>query len=256
MVVTKSQLLSDIKAMGVEKGDVVLVHSSYKSIGNVEGGANTVIQALIEAVGDIGTIVFPTLSYSPCTQTKQFDYANTPSCTGYLSEQFRLYHGSVRSLHPTHSCTAYGKDAEFLTSTHHLDNTPVGSNSPITKLALLGGKVLMVGCGLRPMTSMHGVEETIGRHLIDSKSTTYTITDAQNKTFTKEYYNHNFHPEKGPQYKQCYDRIVNVMPEGSIVKGYIGQAESYLVDASILWKTAHRVMLENRDYFVDFLGIK
>ena len=55
-------LVKDLRNLGIKEGDVVITHSSLKSMGNVEGGADTVIDALIEAVGSEGTVLFPALS--------------------------------------------------------------------------------------------------------------------------------------------------------------------------------------------------
>lgn len=62
MPITKKSLLEDLKGLGIEKGDTLLVHSSLSSLGWVCGGAQSVIMALIEAVGKEGTIVMPTHS--------------------------------------------------------------------------------------------------------------------------------------------------------------------------------------------------
>ena len=152
-------LVNDLKSLGLKEGDVVVVHSSLKSMGHVDGGANTVIDALINVVGKKGTILFPTLTYSPCYLTLKFDLNKTPSCVGNISEIFRNREGVVRSFHPTHSVSAFGKLANEITKDHFLDDTPVGKNSPYQKLINLNGKILMLGCGLRPNTFMHAVEE-------------------------------------------------------------------------------------------------
>ena len=54
------KLISEFKDLGLEKGDVVLVHSSYKSFGGVEGGPQTVIDALLSILGEEGTLIVPT----------------------------------------------------------------------------------------------------------------------------------------------------------------------------------------------------
>src|SRR5580693_4517545 len=61
-VITKEQLITDFKKIGLQQGDSVLVHSSLSKIGFVEGGAKTLVDALFETVGDEGTLLFPTFS--------------------------------------------------------------------------------------------------------------------------------------------------------------------------------------------------
>ena len=62
MSVSKSDIIQSLKELGLRQGDIVLVHSSLKSFGYVEGGADTVIDAFLEVVGETGTLVMPTLS--------------------------------------------------------------------------------------------------------------------------------------------------------------------------------------------------
>ena len=71
-------LVEDLKNLGLEKGDTVIVHSSLKSMGQVDGGANTVIDAIIEVIGNDGTVLFPAFSWDPCISTLKFDAKNTP----------------------------------------------------------------------------------------------------------------------------------------------------------------------------------
>ena len=77
-------------------------------------------------------------------------------------------------MHATHSCAAFGRLAEELTRDHELDDTPVGPNSPFTKLPKVGGKILMLGCNFASNTSMHGVEETTCPFYLFSKDNELT----------------------------------------------------------------------------------
>ena len=61
--IIKQELINDFIKIGLEKGDVVIVHTSLKKIGYVCGGAQTVIEALIDVVGPEGTIMMPTQSW-------------------------------------------------------------------------------------------------------------------------------------------------------------------------------------------------
>jgi len=61
---TISDLVADLKRMGVRPGDVLIVHSSMKSLGHVHGGPESLIAALQRAVGPRGTIVMTAFSYT------------------------------------------------------------------------------------------------------------------------------------------------------------------------------------------------
>ena len=101
---TIGKIKADLQELGVKNGDNLLVHSSLRSLGKVEGGAETVIRGMLEALGGEGTLLFPALSYVAVNAANPvFDVRNTPSCVGALPEYFRTRPGTVRSLHPTHS---------------------------------------------------------------------------------------------------------------------------------------------------------
>lgn len=65
MALNKQDLINGFCKAGINKGDEIEVHSSLSSFGYVDGGAETVISALKEAVGDNGSIFMPALRLSP-----------------------------------------------------------------------------------------------------------------------------------------------------------------------------------------------
>ena len=144
------RIKDDLAALGIRKGDDVIVHSAYKQLGGVEGGIETVIAALASVLGDCGTLLFPTLSYQfvnpePPVNNNVFDVLSTPSCVGAMPNVFMKLDGVERSLHPTHSVAALGARQNEYIKNHELDNEPVGPNSPFFKLKEFGGKVLFLG---------------------------------------------------------------------------------------------------------------
>lgn len=106
---TKQQLTDMIHRMGIQPDDSIMVHASMKSIGNVEGGADTVLDAWMEYLSD-GLFMMPTHTWAQMgPDCRIFDPQNMSSCVGLLTNLFRIRPGVVRSLHPTHSIAAYGK---------------------------------------------------------------------------------------------------------------------------------------------------
>lgn len=110
----KEQLVSRFKAIGIKKGMDLQVHSSLKSIGPVEGGPDTIIDALLEVLGPEGTLMMSTVSGNVNPGQPVFHVDHTPSTVGYLSNVFRKREGAVRSMHPVHSIVALGPKAVFL----------------------------------------------------------------------------------------------------------------------------------------------
>lgn len=154
---TRESLASDLRRIGIEPGDKVVVHSSLKSIGKVEGGAETVVAALLDAVGPDGLIAAPTFTY----HVTRFNPAAEPSVTGAITEAVRHWPDAVRSWHPTHSWAMIGPDAAAIAEGHHLIGG-VSFESPLDRIAQAGGKVLLLGVGHAANTTIH-VGETHAR---------------------------------------------------------------------------------------------
>ncbi|GAA0396591.1 AAC(3) family N-acetyltransferase [Acrocarpospora corrugata] len=171
---TVRTLRSELRELGVEPGDVLLAHSSMKSLGYVVGGVQAVVQALLDAVGTEGTLVVPTqtgdnsdpsgwgnppvpAAWWPVIRAESpgYDPALTPSTwMGIIPETVRTWPGAVRSEHPWLSFAAVGKDAREITGTHRLDDA-LGDDSPLGAVYRLGGKVLLLGVGYDTNTSLH-----------------------------------------------------------------------------------------------------
>ncbi|QQE12239.1 AAC(3) family N-acetyltransferase [Planctomycetota bacterium] len=258
------QMVKDFKAMGLEEEDVVLVHSSFKSLGleKGDGEPRDVIEALKLVLGEDGTLLLPSLSYEYCHEgQRKFDLTTMKSCVGVIPETFRKMEGVVRSMHPTHSVSGWGKMARALLGEHHLDDTPCGGKSPFAKVRDVGGKVLMLGCGLEPNTSMHGVEELVKPRYLFAHEVEYEVRvgnepwrcAGEGVVDGKMVNWRHGHSQRG--YVQRYDRMEKFMDEGVGVKGKTLEAECWLMDAQKMWEVGVREMSKKELYFVDELKI-
>ncbi len=159
---TKNQLAEQFNEMGLSPNASLLVHSSMKSIGEVEGGAETVLDVLCEGLNS-GLLVMPTHTWDTIIEENStYDFRTEPSCTGILGTLLLKRPGAIRSLHPTHSVAAYGKDAEKFVEGEHLCQSPCPREGVMGKLLDRHGKVLFIGCPLSKNTFIHGVEEWAG----------------------------------------------------------------------------------------------
>ena len=249
-----SEIQEGLCSLGIRKGDTLLMHSSYKSLGEFEGGAKTFFDAIISYLGEDGTLLLPAFSYDSVNfENPVFKERETPSCTGYLSEYFRTkVPGVKRSVHATHSVCALGKHAEELTKNHKLDKTPVGKNSPITKLRDYSGKILFLGCSPDRNTSIHGVEELCEPpYLLDRENKiTYRLVDNQASVTMRESYRHDFHKD-GYDYVQKYSRICDLLTDGEIKRGFILKAECVAMDANAVWSKGLEALMRDPYFFVD-----
>lgn len=107
-VFTKEQLRDSFLKMNVTSGQTVLVHSSYKSLGNIENGPQTIIDVLLELIGTQGTLLFPTFNFTSWTGTHYFDINHTPSEMGILTEIARHNLHFKRTKHPIYSFIVAG----------------------------------------------------------------------------------------------------------------------------------------------------
>ncbi len=158
--VTRDQIADGLAGLGVRQGDAVLAHSSLSAFGHIAGGAQAVVDALLDAVGESGTAVVPTHTWDTVNAANPiFDVRDTPSGVGLVTETFRRQPQAHRGLHPTHSCAAIGPLARSLSDGHEAQVTPCGSKSPYQRLMDCGGKIALLGVTLRVNTSFHALEE-------------------------------------------------------------------------------------------------
>ena len=257
-VVIKEDIVNELKRVGLQKNDVVMVHTSLKSMGYVCGGAQTIIEALIEVVGENGTIMMPTQSWRNLDPEEgvhweadqsdwqlirdhwpAYDKNITPTNTmGAVAEMFRQWPGSIRSDHPARSVCAYGKYAQYLTKDHDLSNI-FGEGSPIARLYELDGKVLLLGVGYDKNTSIHLADVRAaypGKH----NCTEYSAMMENGKRVWKKYETLFVDGEDFEEIGKAFEENTTVS------KGVIGNAEIRLmqqrnvVDFAVEWIEKNR----------------
>ncbi len=182
--ISKSELRAGLESLGIVEGDTVMLHSSLKSIGFVDGGPRTMLEALIESVGKSGTLVVPTywLPGGTILATCQlegyvFDPRRHGSHLGRLPSEFLTFDGIERSVHPTHSVSAVGRDARYVVEAHHLAPSIFGEGSPWDRCHALDAKVIGLGISMGPVTFYHLLEDRMLERfpLPVRMSTTYVL---------------------------------------------------------------------------------
>lgn len=171
---TRQSLTEDLRSLGVEEGDALFMHSSFRSLGKVEGGAGSVIGALEDAVGPRGLLLLPSFNLfkkSNDERMAMWKHATTPSSVGWLTEYFRAMPGTVRTNNYSHSVAARGLGAEEYDGTLHgigglvspWDRAPYGrtygDSSPFMRAYNRPhSKLLMLGTDYKSATFCHLVE--------------------------------------------------------------------------------------------------
>ncbi len=167
------RLIRGFQEIGTQKGDVLFFHSSMKSFGRVAGGADTIIDSAVAAVGPKGTVVVPTFvqkingqqaSYS---QRKEvWDTKKSPSDVGYVTEVFRKRSESVRSDDCCNSLAAIGAEAQEVMLRHNQarprpspwGDTSFGIGSPWDWLLERNAVYLLMGVGFNSCSIFHYVQ--------------------------------------------------------------------------------------------------
>lgn len=247
---TKEQLKQQIANLGVHGNDTLLLHSSMKSIGKVDGGADTVLDAFSEYLRQ-GLLVLPTHTWEQINETHNvFDVLHEPSCVGVLTNLFRQRPGVVRSWHPTHSVAALGDDAIAFTQGEEDIDTPCAREGCWGKLYDRKAKVLFVGVDLSRNTIIHGVEEWAGvpRRLTDDH-TLFRIRTPDGRLLDRPSRRHS---SPISDLSGNYVKLTKPLLERGIAKqGKFGDATSIVVEVASMVEITLEFLVRNPDLFLD-----
>ncbi len=225
---TKQDLLTQLEALEINPAGTLMVHLSYKAIGEVDGRGDTVLDALTEYM-KAGLLVLPAHTWANVNvYNPVMDVLYTPTCVGILTDMFRHHPGVHRSLHPTHSLSAFGKDAIEFTSGEEKSNTPCGKNGAYYKLWQRDAQILLIGVNFTRNTYIHGIEEWDGAEgiLTPQAKDLYVINQQGQRLYT-------------PQYRHCSalgsETFTKLEPQaiqqGVLTLGRFGNATARLMNA-------------------------
>lgn len=247
---TKKQLKKHIEELGIQAHDTLLVHSSMKSLGKVEGGADAVLDAFSEFL-EPGLLVMPTHTWERINESYNvFDVLLEPSCVGLLTNLFRQRPGVFRSWHPTHSVAALGDNAaEFVRGEEDID-TPCSRNGCWGKLYDLRAKALFLGVDLSRNTIIHGVEEWVHvpQRLTDGH-TLFKIKTPDGRLLDRPMRRHS---SPVSDLSGNYIKLTQPLLEREIaVQGKIGDATSILVDVAPMVELTMEFLERDPDLFLN-----
>lgn len=137
----KDQIESSLRELGLQTGDVVLLHSSLSSLGEVEGGAEGLVDAFLNVLGAEGTLVVPTFGD-----------------LGVVTKVVESRHEAMSSIHPFASVAAIGGKAQEICRDHWKAETAHAEGTPYMRMADMGGYVCLLGVDQDRNTTLHAVE--------------------------------------------------------------------------------------------------
>ncbi len=260
---TRASLAQDFARLGLARGDLVLMHASLSSLGWVAGGAPAVLLALMDVLGDTGTLVVPTQTgdnsdpedwsrppvpedWWPVIRAEMpaYDPAITPSRgMGRIPEALRTWPGARRSAHPQVSFAALGPLAAEVTRDHPFDDG-LGERSPLGLLYRRGAKVLLLGVGYDSATAIHLAEYRVPGVPRDTFGAA-ALVGPERRWVTYRDVEHLDSDELFPALGEGYERL------HPVVSGQVGSARARLlpmrdlVDFAEIWIARHLAGQDN-----------
>ncbi len=242
MDLTKQDLIMGFSRLGLKAGDIVLVHSSYKSLGSVQGGPQTVIDALLEVLTPDGTLIMPTFNFN-FNKGEPWDVLKTPSHMGAITELARTNPASRRVFHPFYSFAILGKLKDELTHTRYKDS--YGKDSIFMQLRKRDAKIMIIGLSYtHSMTFFHHIEQMEGVDYRFIKEFKGEVTDETGRTYTDTFTMLVRNIDKGV--------LTEVDPMGAVLEKQgvvqiekIGEADVKLMKANDVYRVTSVEMKKN-----------
>ncbi|UYP45838.1 hypothetical protein NEF87_002123 [Candidatus Lokiarchaeum ossiferum] len=261
--ITKDILITEFRKIGIQKGDILVVHSSLSKIGWVVGGAIDVVEALMEVVTKEGTLIMPAHSGGN-SEPSVWQHPSVPEMwwptirdnlppfrpdvtpnrmMGKIADLFRTYPGVIRSNHPQNSFTAWGKNAPIITA-----NQPYfpsfGENSPLGRIYEMGGKILLLGVGHSNNSSLHLAESkaNIPNNPMESQGAA-VLENGQRKWV--EWDDFSYEDEDFPEIGKAFEESIGYIRNKIVNAEAILLSQVDLVDFAVEWMKTHRSYLLN-----------
>jgi aminoglycoside 3-N-acetyltransferase len=258
---TRDSLLTDLRMLGVAAGMTVIAHTSMSALGGwVVGGAQTVVMALLDAVGETGTLVMPTHttnnsdpaywrnppipeSWWPVVREHQpaFEPDKTPTrAMGVINELFRTFPGVLRSIHPNSSAAAHGPNAAYITANHPLEHA-LGEGSPYARVVELDGYILLLGVDHGNNTTLHLAEHRAsfpGKRFEPQSGAMLVNGVRQWVTYDDMVPDDEDFAQIGLEFEVAHPRFARVRAVGNGTARLV--AARPLIDFAVKWIEAHR----------------
>lgn len=247
---TYDSFMTDLSQSAINSKGTLLVHSSMKAIGEVDGGADAVLDALIQYMKD-GLLLFPTHTWHEdnCVDGI-YDYKSEKSCVGYLTNQFRMKEGVIRSLHPSHSVAAIGSRASEYVKHDDTAASPCPRHGCMGSLYDEDAQILFLGTKLTTNTYIHSLEESLEiPNRINETSQIYKVVQRDGSIKEVEY---NGHFSTYGDVSKNYDKIEDeLFKRGIASRMTYGDAPCILVKVRPLTDYVIELLKVDPDLFGD-----
>lgn len=242
-----NNLIIDLKNMGLNPTDTVLIHSSCKKIGY---DANDILDTLMDYFKD-GLLILPSHTWATINETNPiYNPLTSLPCVGILPTLFMKREKVYRSLHPTHSVLAYGNSSFEFIKGEEYNNTPATPHGVYDRLREKNAKILLIGVGNERNTFIHSVEEVLNipNRLSDTPMHLYIKKD---NILIDSYMRKHYNP-KNPHISIDFPKLdkafltLKAMEEHSF-----GNAKVLVCDANKIFYITRHILRKNPEIIVN-----
>lgn len=259
-MLTREQIHKELAALGIRPDDTVLMHTSMRALGEVEGGCDGLIDAFCAYLTD-GLYLIPTHTWANVDKENPvYDVRTTMPCIGALPCVAAFRADGVRSLHPTHSITAFGRGAADFVAGEEKATSPCTPGGCWARLPEVGAKILLVGVGLNRNTFIHAIDEMLDLPDRLEEPISLTVIDHEGKAHALSFCKHG---STGSENFGVYREALEAC--GVLTYGKLGKADVICCDAARcttvikhLWQMADYDLCKEpheipRSYYEDLL---
>ena len=190
-MVNKSDVQALLSGLGIKSSDTVMIHTSMRAIGGVEGGCDGLIDAFREYLSD-GLFLIPTHTWAKVNRAQPvYDVRSTEPCIGALPTVAAFRPDGVRSLHPTHSVAAFGLSAEEFVKGEETATTPCSEGGAWRRLYDEDAWILLLGVGLDKNTYIHAVDEILDLDGKLGEARELTVIDREGREYKTSFRPHS-----------------------------------------------------------------
>lgn len=249
---TKEALKQQMVSLGLAPGDTVLIHTSFKAVGQVEGGPDGFLDAFCEYLSE-GLFLVPTHTWDNVNADQPiYRVDETVPCIGLVPRTAAFRPDGIRSLHPTHSIWAHGVGAEDFIRGEELAQSPAPVGGSWWKLGEAGAKILLIGVTHNRNTFIHAVDEIADLPGRLTEPWNVTVIDREGKAITHPFRRHA-HGRTGSANFDNFERAFVEL--GAQTMGQLGDATVRVIDAAkcrdvllrIYSRTEEHLCLERRE---------
>lgn len=252
-MLTRKMIFDTLKELGLKNTDNIMIHSSLKSIGEIEGNGLGLIECLKEYFNE-GLVMLPMHTWSFMNNDLDIlDLSKENSCVGILPN-LALRSGFIRSFHPTHSIVAYGKNASSYIKYDDNAKTPVPYDGCFGMLHTIDAKILFLGASLIKNTFIHSIEE---KYNVPNRFTNHTYKFYSKKgDIIKEYNVKKHYSTLNPHLSEHYIKLEKPMIDLGIAKFFkFGNANSIIIDSKKCYELTCKLLEQDLHIFDDLKPI-